>query len=70
MDEEEITEEQLQAGERSRTDHVHDGIEISEEALAAHLSSDHAVDLPDGLSFGALQGLHDRFHGEAHAIDD
>ncbi len=70
MEEEEITEEQLQAGERSRTDHVHDEVVIREDSLAEHLCSEHAVELPDGLSFGALRGLHDRFHGEAHAIDD
>lgn len=70
MDEEQVSEEQLLAGERSAPDHDHEGVGVTEASLADHLVSGHGMDVPEALSFGALQGLHDRFHGEAHAIDD
>lgn len=68
--EHEVSEEVLEAGERSHTDHDHAGVEPSEEALGAHLMSDHAVEIPEGLTEGTLRGVHDRFHGEAHATED
>jgi hypothetical protein len=68
--EHEVSEEVLEAGESSHTDHDHDGVEPSEDALGAHLVSDHAADIPEGLSGGTLRGVHDRFHGEAHATED
>lgn len=70
MTEEPITEEQLQAGERRPADHHHGGVEVGEESLADHLASAHRTEVPDGLSFSTMQGIHDRFHGEAHALDD
>ena len=70
MDEDEVTEEQLQAGEDAPADHTHDGVDMTEESLAEHLVSGHRVEIPDGLSTGTLQGMHDRFHGETHAAYD
>lgn len=70
MTEEPITEQQLQAGERQPADHHHDEVEVDEESLAGHLASEHRTEVPDGLSFSTMQGIHDRFHGEAHALDD
>lgn len=58
------------AGERAPTDHDHDGVDLTEESLAEHLISGHGIDVPDPLSTGTLQGMHDRFHGEAHATED
>jgi hypothetical protein len=57
-------------GEQGPVDHTHERVEIGEEALAGHLASNHRMVVPEGLSFGALRGMHDRFHGEAHATDD
>lgn len=66
----EVPESSLQAAEGRPADHDHDGVDLTDESLAEHVASAHGVDIPDGLSFSTLQGMHDRFHGEAHAIDD
>jgi hypothetical protein len=66
----EVPEERLQRGEAQPADHHHDDVALAEEAMEEHLVSDHRVDVPEGLSLGTLEGMHDRFHGEAHAIDD
>jgi hypothetical protein len=50
--------------------HHHHGLEITEESLLDHLATHHGMAMPETLSFGALRGIHDRFHGEAHATDD
>ena len=65
----EIPEERLRAGEEAGAGHDHEGVDIAEESLEAHLAADHDTVLREGLSFGALRGVHDRFHGEAHATD-
>lgn len=70
MDEDEVSEEQLLEGEEAPADHDHDGVDLTAESLWDHLAYEHAVAVPDGLSPGTLQGMHDRFHGEAHAADD
>ena len=49
--------------------HDHEGVDIAEESLEAHLAADHDTVLREGLSFGALRGVHDRFHGEPHTTD-
>jgi hypothetical protein len=66
----EVSEEELSAGETRPTDHDHDGVDVTEESLSDHLAGEHHVDAPEGLSSGALRGVHDRFHGEAHATED
>lgn len=66
----EMPEERLRAGERRLVEHSHEEVDVTDEALSEHLSSDHRSEVPDGLSYGALRGMHDRFHGEAHAADD
>ncbi len=70
MDQDEVSEEELLEGEKSPADHDHPGVEPTEESLWDHLAYDHATAVPQGLSLGTLQGMHDRFHGEAHAVDD
>lgn len=65
-----MTERQLQAAEAAPTDHRHDEVVITEESLADHLTSEHGVDIPGGLSAGTMQGMHDRFHGETDAAYD
>ena len=67
---EEVPEARLQAGEDRRWDHDHGGVDVTDESLTDHLAGEHDTEVPDGLSFGALRGMHDRFHGEAHAVDD
>jgi hypothetical protein len=66
----EVPEERLQEGEERPADHSHSAVEVTSDSLHEHLVSKHATDVPEGLSFGALQGMHDRFHGEAHAVDE
>ena len=70
VDEDEVTEAELRAGEAAPADHAHGDVAITEESLADHLVSEHHVDIPSGLSTGTLQGMHDRFHGETHAAYD
>jgi hypothetical protein len=65
-----VPEECLRAGEHGRVNHHHHEVEITEESLLDHLATRHATAMPETLSFGALRGIHDRFHGEAHATDD
>lgn len=67
---EQVPEERLLEGERRTTDHHHGDVAVTDQALEAHLVSDHGAELPERLSLGTLQGLHDRFHGETHAVDD
>lgn len=66
----EVSEAALQAGEDRPADHDHGGVALTEEALGEHLRHQHRMDAPTGLSLSTLQGMHDRFHGEAHAIDE
>lgn len=66
----EVSEACLQEGEDRPADHDHDAVALTEDSLGDHLRSDHRVDAPTGLSLSTLQGMHDRFHGEAHAIDE
>jgi hypothetical protein len=66
----EVPEERLRAGEEGGRSHDHEGVNVAEESLEVHLASDHHMALREGLSLGALRGIHDRFHGEAHAADD
>jgi hypothetical protein len=66
----EVPEEVLEAGERRATAHRHDDVSVTDDALDRHLEEDHGTAAPEGLSFGALRGMHDRFHDEAHAADD
>jgi hypothetical protein len=66
----EMPEERLRAGEDRPANHDHEGVGLTEESLSAHLTLEHETVVPEGLSFGALRGMHDRFHGEAHATDD
>ncbi|HWE55590.1 MAG TPA: hypothetical protein VG435_08755 [Acidimicrobiales bacterium] len=66
----EMAEEKLAAGEQRSTDHDHDGVEVTENSLSDHLTGEHGMEIPDGLSAGALRGIHDRFHGEAHASEE
>ena len=65
-----VPEELLEAGAERPKSHDHDGVEMTVESLRDHLAFDHVTAPPDGLSLGALQGMHDRFHGESHAADD
>jgi hypothetical protein len=65
-----VPEERLQAGERGPTNHDHAGVEITDDSLWDHLAFEHMTVPPEGLSFGALRGMHDRFHGESHAADE
>lgn len=65
-----MSEDQLQDAEHGPADHHHDGLAPTGDALLEHLAAAHGVDVPDRLSTGTLQGMHDRFHGEAHAADD
>jgi hypothetical protein len=67
---EEVPEAQLQEGEARPVHHDHEGVGVTHESLAEHLARGHQMEVPDELSFGALRGMHDRFHGEAHATDD
>lgn len=67
---EEVPEERLQEGERRTTDHHHEGVAITNEALEEHLVSEHGIEVREGLSLATLRGMHDRFHGEAHAVED
>jgi hypothetical protein len=69
-DMDQVPEERLQVGEQTPANHSHDGVELTDDSLREHLAADHMTVAPEGLSFGALQGIHDRFHGEAHAADD
>jgi hypothetical protein len=64
-----VPEERLQAGEEAMANHHHEGVEMTEASLGHHVASDHGIVVPEGLSFGALRGMHDRFHGEAHATN-
>jgi hypothetical protein len=70
VDMDEVPEERLRAGEEDCPSHDHEGINIAEQSLVAHLASDHQMALRKGLSFGAVRGIHDRFHGEAYATED
>jgi hypothetical protein len=65
---EEVTEGQLERGEGAPA-HDHGEVAVTDEAMAEHLTSQHRVEVPEGLSFGALRGMHDRFHADAHAAD-
>ena len=67
---EEVPEAVLQRGEERPADHHHDDVALTERSLLEHLGTAHRTDAPDGLSLSTLQGMHDRFHGEAHAIDE
>lgn len=67
---EEVSEACLQEGEDHPADHDHATVAPTEESLADHLASAHGVRPPAGLSLSTLEGMHDRFHGAAHAIDD
>lgn len=70
MDEDQVSEEQLLEGEEAPADHDHEAVEPTAESVWDHLAYEHAVAVPDGLSLSTLQGMHDRFHGEAHAADE
>lgn len=65
-----VSEERLRIGEERPTNHDHAGVEVADDSLRDHLVAKHLTLVPDGLSFGALRGMHDRFHGEAHAADE
>ncbi len=65
----EVPEDLLRVGEMRPTNHRHGGVDVTDESLGEHLISEHALAVPGGMSFGALRGIHDRFHGEAHATD-
>lgn len=70
MDElDEVSEACLQEGEDRPADHDHEGVVLTDESLGEHLRTAHEMDAPSGLSLSTLQGMHDRFHGEAHAAD-
>jgi hypothetical protein len=66
----EMPDERLRAGEKRSANHAHEEVGITDESLSDHLAVEHETVIPDGLSFGALRGMHDRFHGETHATDD
>jgi hypothetical protein len=65
-----VPEDRLRAGEENPAEHHHGDVEITDESLSHHLALSHGLVTPEDLSFGALQGIHDRFHGEAHAVDN
>jgi hypothetical protein len=65
----EVPEELLRTGEVRPANHRHEGVDVTDESIGEHLISDHGLAVPAGLSFGALRGIHDRFHGQAHATD-
>lgn len=50
--------------------HVHGPLRAEDGSLAEHLRTVHRLDLPGDMSSGTQQGLHDRLHGESHALDD
>lgn len=64
-----MPEERLQVGEEQPADHDHADVEPSHDWLRDHLAFEHMTVAPEELSYGALRGMHDRFHGEAHATD-
>lgn len=65
-----VPEERLQMGEARPADHDHAGVELEHDSLRDHLAFEHMTLAPEELSYGALEGMHDRFHGEAHAADE
>jgi hypothetical protein len=64
----EVPEDLLRVAEMRPTNHSHEGVDVTNDSLGEHLISDHGL-APGGMSFGALRGIHDRFHGKAHATD-
>ena len=65
-----VPEEQLELGGEAPPDHDHATVAITDDSLSDHLAFEHGTALPDGLSFGALRGVHDRLHGRSHAVDE
>lgn len=70
MAEEPLTEEELESAEAVPSEHAHEGISPNDGTLAAHLRDVHRLPLETSISAATLNGIHDRVHEDAHAIDD
>lgn len=70
VSDEPVTEEALEAAEALPSDHFHDGIAPDDASLAEHLREMHDLEPEGSLSASTLNGLHDRLHEEAHAVDE
>jgi hypothetical protein len=70
MAEEPVPEEELETAEAIPSEHVHDGVSSNDGTLAAHLRDVHRLSLETSMSAATLNGIHDRVHEEAHAVDD
>ena len=70
MAEEPVTEEELETAEAIPSEHVHEGVSPDDDTLAAHLRDVHRLSLEASMSAATLNGIHDRVHEEAHAVDD
>jgi hypothetical protein len=65
---EELPEEAIETAEESPSAHDHDDVQTTD--MAHHLTEEHGLEAPEHLSESTLDGLHDRLHHEADAIDD
>ena len=70
MAEEPVTDEELERAEARPSEHVHEGVSPNDGTLAAHLRDVHRLSLETSMSAATLNGIHDRVHEEAHAVDD
>ncbi|GAC1353717.1 MAG: hypothetical protein NVSMB4_15430 [Acidimicrobiales bacterium] len=65
-----VKESQIEAAEAAPSDHFHDGITAEDGSLEAHVRDVHQVEMDAQVSASTLNGVHDRIHAEAHAVDE
>lgn len=64
-----VKESDIEAAEAAPSEHFHDGISAEDGSLEAHVRDVHHVEVDGQVSASTLNGVHDRIHAEAHAID-
>jgi hypothetical protein len=66
----ELPEEEIEVAEVvGSSDHDHERVSSQNDTLAEHLRQMHALEPPATLSRTTLEGLHDRLHEEAKALE-
>lgn len=65
-----VKESEIEAAEAAPSAHFHDGIVAEDGSLEAHVRDVHSVEIDAPVSASTLNGLHDRIHDEAHAVDE
>jgi hypothetical protein len=66
----ELPEEAIEEAEGVEATHSHDAVSPEDGSLVEHLRAEHGLDTDVGFSRSTQEGLHDRLHHEAKAVDD